>query len=84
MVTRAPTLGTWLWAPIGLHQANLGRRVTLRAMALKTVRTTGPILALLGLTMLAACGRNDPKMTACVGDRPAVERTIDAAPPNCP
>ena len=41
-------------------------------------------LALLLLAGLSACGRNKYPLTACVGDQPAVERTMDVAPPNCP
>jgi hypothetical protein len=50
--------------------------------------TTGRVamgaLALLLLAGLSACGRNKYPLTACVGDQPAVERTMDVAPPNCP
>ena len=37
---------------------------------------------LIGLT-LAGCNRNAVPLTACNGTRPAVERVLDAAPPNC-
>ena len=50
--------------------------------------TTGRVamgaLALLLLAGPSACGRNKYPLTACVGDQPAVERTKDVAPPNCP
>lgn len=41
-------------------------------------------LALLMAFGLQACGRNKFPLTPCIGDRPAIERTKDVAPPNCP
>ncbi len=48
---------------------------------------TGKRMALVALVLvagLAACTRNKFPITACVGDEPAIERTKDVAPPNCP
>jgi len=42
------------------------------------------ITACLILSGLAACNRDAAPMTACLGDKPAVERVEDVAPPNCP
>ncbi|MGB3147533.1 MAG: hypothetical protein WBA91_07220 [Paracoccaceae bacterium] len=36
------------------------------------------------LFALAACNKDPAPMTKCVGDEPAVERILDAGPPNCP
>jgi len=41
-------------------------------------------LALVMAAGLSACGRNKYPLTACISDRPAIERTKDVAPPNCP
>lgn len=48
--------------------------------------TTGRVTLVLGLLVLtlAACNRNAAPMTECIGDKPAVERIEDVAPPNCP
>jgi hypothetical protein len=44
----------------------------------------GAVAAALALVAaLAACNRDPPRMTACEGNRPAVARTIDVAPPTC-
>ncbi|MGL4281664.1 MAG: hypothetical protein ACRCS0_14975 [Albidovulum sp.] len=48
---------------------------------------TGKRMALGALVLVAAvggCTRNKFPVTACVGDEPAIERTKDVAPPNCP
>jgi hypothetical protein len=34
--------------------------------------------------LAAGCSRDKAPMTACIGDKPAVERIEDVAPPNCP
>lgn len=50
-------------------------------------RMTGRRMALVALVLLAglaACGRNKFPITPCIGDKPAIERTKDVAPPNCP
>lgn len=36
------------------------------------------------MALTAACNRDAAPMTACVGDKPAIERTLDVGPPNCP
>ncbi len=54
-----------------------GRRMTGRRIA------TG-VFALLMIAGLQGCGRNKFPLTPCVGDVPAIERTKDVAPPNCP
>ncbi len=41
-------------------------------------------LALLMVAGLSGCGRNKHPLTPCIGDHPAIERTKDVAPPNCP
>ena len=41
-------------------------------------------VALVLVVGLGGCSRNKFPMTACVGDHPAIERTKDVAPPNCP
>ncbi len=41
-------------------------------------------LALLMFAGLQGCGRNKLPITPCIGDHPAIERTKDVAPPNCP
>lgn len=48
---------------------------------------TGKRMALVALVLVAGfggCNRNKFPITACVGDEPAIERTKDVAPPNCP
>ncbi|MCB2111247.1 MAG: hypothetical protein H6895_09550 [Defluviimonas sp.] len=42
------------------------------------------LMALVGGLVLAGCARNRYPLTPCEGDRPAIARTHDAAPPNCP
>lgn len=47
-------------------------------------RTIGTaVLGLLVLAMLAGCGRKQFVVTECIGASPAIERTLDVAPPNC-
>lgn len=48
--------------------------------------TTGRVTLVLGLLVstLAACNRDAVPMTQCIGDKPAIERIEDVAPPNCP
>lgn len=41
------------------------------------------ILCLASVAALTACHRNKFVLTECVDGRPAVERTLDVAPPNC-
>ena len=41
-------------------------------------------LLLLMSAGLSACERNKFPITPCIGDVPAIERTKDVAPPNCP
>lgn len=41
------------------------------------------VLVLAGLAALSGCNRDGLKLTECVDGRPAVERTLDVAPPNC-
>lgn len=48
------------------------------------VRTGAGIAVLAALVLVAGCNRNKLKLTECIGDKPAVERIHDAAPPNCP
>lgn len=51
------------------------------------MRGTGKRVMLVALALVAGlsgCTRNKFPITACVGDQPAVERTKDVAPPNCP
>ncbi len=52
----------------------------------KRMVKTGRTALALGLlaSALAACERDAAPMTKCDGDRPAIERTADVAPPNCP
>lgn len=48
---------------------------------------TGKRMALVALVLVAGlggCNRNKFPITPCIGDYPAVERTKDVAPPNCP
>jgi hypothetical protein len=48
---------------------------------------TGKRMALVALVLVAGlggCTRNKFPITACVGVEPAIERTKDVAPPNCP
>lgn len=41
------------------------------------------VLVLAGLAALSGCNRDRLDLTECVDGRPAVERTLDVAPPNC-
>lgn len=40
-------------------------------------------LVLAGLAALSGCNRDRLDLTECIDGRPAVERTLDVAPPNC-
>lgn len=41
------------------------------------------VLVLAGLASVSACNRDRLDLTDCIDGRPAVERTLDVAPPNC-
>jgi hypothetical protein len=41
------------------------------------------VVALAALSMTGACTKSAAVMTPCYGNQPAVERTIDVAPPTC-
>jgi hypothetical protein len=53
-------------------------------MAVRVSRAGVLAALILCAGLAAACNRNAPKLTACVGDVPAVPRITDVAPPNCP
>lgn len=40
------------------------------------------VLVAAALVLLAGCA-SQYRLTACEGGRPAIERTLDVAPPNC-
>ncbi|MFN0115512.1 MAG: hypothetical protein ACKVPY_12630 [Paracoccaceae bacterium] len=46
-------------------------------------RIAGPAAGLALLAALAACTRDPPRVTECLGNVPAAERSKDVAPPNC-
>lgn len=46
-------------------------------------RGAAAALFLAGLAAVSGCNRDRPDLTECVDGRPAVERTLDVAPPNC-
>ncbi|MBY0397986.1 MAG: hypothetical protein ACOY4T_08600 [Pseudomonadota bacterium] len=56
----------------------------MRAGLRSRISGRGARTAVLALVILAtACTRDPPRMTECLGNRPAAERTRDVAPPNC-
>lgn len=51
----------------------------------RVVRDGRAMLVAGAIALLAAgCNRDQAPMTACIGDKPAVDRIEDVAPPNCP